>query len=656
MLHKSNYLIPLLCLFTIISHKIVAQFPYQNPGFDFSFIENYGTANQYLLGMPSTKEGVELIPVGTDLYDGNDVNTIYYGRTPSNSSNKPVIVFVHGYASSASVWYNGRDNAYADVYRDGYRSAFVSMTPNRHMWTNGNMLSNMLDQIKSYYGVSKVVIVAWSKGAVDTDAAIVHFGAKSKVSQVFTVGGAHFGTSLAELANADLLALLNIIFMQDNDATKCLERGYMNYFRSITDNNPNNTVGVTTLGGWGNGPLARLSIPQGLLYLAEGSKSTGGNDGVIAYQNAKRPNSTSLFSGLEPDKFLGITFYDGPDETDLDHFEVTRGGLFWPYFKSILEGSNQRRSVARTKKSYNPNAIVRSKMQVTTSVAGQQEFLVEKGAGNITILANTLSSSTNLQIRRVGATDALSKVIKAVPMNKTTKGDNKGFYTLGKLTPGKYTIASKEGTPVIILPENGVEVVLNTGLTDEKLVHTNDAPFALSASVVQPNGDLVGEKVKVSATLQRMMDLQLKDAEKVEIPISFEKKGNSYVARITEKLASGIYHIQVKASGKSFSKTLITSIAVTDKNKTELNNTLFSDAGLNVFPNPTKGAFTVKLQGQAKSSQVTIYNRLGVVVKSFAVKANQTSLALDADALGLPKGMYFIKLGNSKLTKRLVVD
>lgn len=655
MLHKLTYLITLLCVFTM-SHKAIAQFPYQNPGFDYPSIEDFGTAKQYLLGYPFTLEGVELIPVGTDLYEGNDVNTIYYGRTPSNSSNKPVIVFVHGYASSASVWYNGLDNAYADVYRDGYRSAFVSMTPNRHMWTNGNMLSKMLDQIRSYYGVSKVVIVAWSKGAVDTDAAIVHFGAKSKVSQVFTVGGAHFGTSLAELANADLLALLNIIFMQDNDATKCLERGYMNYFRSITDNNSNNTVNVTTLGGWGNGPLARLSVPQGLLYLAEGSKSSGGNDGVIAYQNAKRPNSASLFSGLQPYKFLGITYYDGPDQTDLDHFEVTRGNLFWPYFKSILEGSNQRRRVARTAKSYNPNAIVHSKMQITKTVGGQQEFVVEENAGNITILANTLSASQDLQVQRVGVKGASPALIKAVRMNKTTKVNDAGFYTLGKLAPGKYTVASKKGTPVIVLPENGVEVVLNTGLTDEKLVHTNDAPFTLSASIIQPNGSLVDGNVQISATLKRVMDLHLNDVEKVEIPISFEKNGNNYEASVTEKLASGIYHINLKASGKSFSKTLITSIAVTDKKEAQIKNTLFSKADLSVFPNPTKGAFTVRLGAQDKPSQVTIYNRLGVAVKSFTVEANQTNLELNADELGLPKGMYFVKLGNSKLTKRLIVD
>ena len=655
MLHKLTYLITLLCIFTI-SHKGIAQFPYQNPGFDYPSVEDFGTAKQYLLGYPFTLEGVELIPVGTDLYEGNDVNTIYYGRTPANSSNKPVIVFVHGYASSASVWYNGLDNAYADVYRDGYRSAFVSMTPNRHMWTNGNMLSKMLDQIRSYYGVSKVVIVAWSKGAVDTDAAIVHFGAKSKVSQVFTVGGAHFGTSLAELANADLLALLNIIFMQDNDATKCLQRGYMNYFRSITDNNSNNTVNVTTLGGWGDGPLARLSIPQGLLYLAEGSKSTGGNDGVIAYQNAKRPNSASLFSGLQPYKFFGITYYDGPNETKLDHFEVTRGNLFWPYFRSILEGSNQRRRIDRTTKDYNPNAIVRSKMQITQSIGGLQEFVVEENAGNITILANSLSSGQDLNVQRIGVTGASSNLIKATPMKKTTKGDNAGFYTLGKLAPGTYTIASKKGTPVIVLPENGVEVVLNTGLTGEQLVHTNDAPFTMSASVVQPNGDLVGENVQIVGTLKRVMDLQLNDAEKIEIPINFEKKGNNYKVRITEKLETGIYHINLKASGKSFSKTLITSIAVTNKKEAQVKNALFSNATLDVFPNPTKGAFTVRLGAQEKPSQVTIYNRLGVAVKSFTVEANQTNLELNADDLGLPKGMYFIKLGNSKLTKRLIVD
>lgn len=657
MLRKFTYLITLLCCLTI-SHIALAQFPYQNAGFKYATIEDYGTASQYLLGYPYTKEGTELIPVGTDLYDGNDVNTIYYGRTPANSSNKPVIVFVHGYASSAGVWYKGRDNAYADVYRDGYRSAFVSMTPNRHMWTNGNMLSKMLDQIRSYYGVSKVVIVAWSKGAVDTDAAIVHFGAKSKVSQVFTVGGAHFGTSLAELANADLLALLNIIFMQDNDATKCLQRGYMSYFRSITDNSSNNTVKVTTFGGWGNGPLARLSIPQGLLHLAEGSKSTGGNDGVIAYQSAKRPGSASLFTGLKPKKFLGITYsYDGPDQTDVDHFEVTRGGLFWPYFKSIIEGSSQRQSIARTNKSYNPNAVVSSKMQITQAVGGKQEFVIEENVGNVSIITSTLLSDDELQIQRVGTNGAPSAMIKAVPVNNaTTDNSNKGFYSLGKLAPGKYTIASRENTPVIVLPENGVEVVLNTGLTNEKLVHTNDAPITLSASLLQADGNLVGEKVQVSATLKRTMNLQLKGTEQVEIPVTFEKKGNSYVAKVSEKLASGIYHINLKASGKTFSKTLITSIAVTERKTSQVQNSLGAKPELSVFPSPTRGAFTVRIKAQDKASKVTIYNRLGGVVKSFTVEANQTNLDLNADALGLSKGMYFIKVGNSKSAKRLIVE
>jgi hypothetical protein len=417
-------------------------------------------------------------------------------------------------------------------------------------------------------------------------------------------------------------------------------------------------VKVTTFGGWGNGPLARLSIPQGLLHLAEGSKSTGGNDGVIAYQSAKRPGSASLFTGLKPKKFLGITYsYDGPDQTDVDHFEVTRGDLFWPYFKSIIEGSNQRQSIARTTKSYNPNAVVSSKMQITQAVGGKQEFVIEENAGNVNIVTSTLLSGDELQIQRVGANGAPSAMIKAVPVNNaTTDNNNKGFYSLGKLAPGKYTIASRENTPVIVLPENGVEVVLNTGLTNEKLVHTNDAPITLSASLLQADGNLVGEKVQVSATLKRTMDLQLKGTEQVEIPVTFEKKGNSYVAKVSEKLASGIYHINLKASGKTFSKTLITSIAVTERKTSQVNNALTAKPELSVFPSPTRGAFTVSIKAQDKASKVTIYNRLGGVVKSFTVEANQTNLDLNADALGLSKGMYFIKVGNSKLAKRLIVE
>ena len=268
-----------LCLVSTFSYSQ----QYQNPA-----IENFGPPNEVNLGAPYPGEGIDLIPGGVDLYSGDDPNTIYYGLTPPGSANRPVLVFVHGYASKASVWYSGDDNMYNDVYNDGYRAAYVSLTPNKHVWTNGAMLSTIIDRVTQHYNVSSVTVVGWSKGGVDTDAALVHFGANSKVDQVFTLSSPHNGTYLAELANSWLLSLVNIIFMQNNDATRSLTRGNMAYFRSITDNNPNNTVPYTTIGGWGNGPLARVDIPQGILHLNGGSKSSGGNDGVVPYRSSLR--------------------------------------------------------------------------------------------------------------------------------------------------------------------------------------------------------------------------------------------------------------------------------------------------------------------------------------------------------------------------------
>ena len=45
------------------------------------------------------------------------------------------------------------------------------------------MLSKMLDRVAAHYGVEKVILVGWSKGGVDCDAAMTHFGAHKRVSK-----------------------------------------------------------------------------------------------------------------------------------------------------------------------------------------------------------------------------------------------------------------------------------------------------------------------------------------------------------------------------------------------------------------------------------------------------------------------------------------
>lgn len=78
-----------------------------------------------------------------------------------------------------------------------------------------------------------------------------------------------------------------------------------------------------------------------------------------------------------------------------------------------------------------------------------------------------------------------------------------------------------------------------------------------------------------------------------------------------------------------------------------------ADAGLNVFPNPSKGIFSVQQNSFAKNSLIEVYNVLGEVVYSSNLAKVQRIDLSDA-----PKGVYFVKVsddGKSR-TKKIVLN
>ncbi|GAA0893956.1 hypothetical protein GCM10009122_36360 [Fulvivirga kasyanovii] len=634
----------LLLIMLLLLHEAHAQF--DNPD-----IEDYGTPREINLSHPDTDEGVQLIPVGIDLWEGDDVNTIYYGQIPPNAQDKPVMVFVHGYATNASVWFKGDDNMYWDVYRDGYRSAFVSLTPNRHMWTNGHMLANMLDRIIARYGNSEIVLVGWSKGAVDIDAALVHSGANTKVSQVFTLSAPHYGTGIAELANSVLLSLVNIIFMQNNDATVCLKRGYMNYFRSLTDEHINNTVHYTTMGAWGNGPLNRLIIPQGYLYLAGGSKASGGNDGVVPYSGSRRPGGTELFGGQRKEYLLGfIPYYTGPDETNLDHYEITRGSKAWPHIKANLNNVNQS---SPTPTRYNPNANVVSSMQIITGGSGKSAFMIEDNVQKVSILISGKGNGHIVKSENGRTIQAKS------PIAERLQGNNlQTVYEFAPDDQGKYWIESDEPFTALISTEGGIEAHLNTGLSDNKLIYQSGETIQLSLTLSATNNAHVKEAT-VTGTITRTTDLKLKRTDDSTIIVSFREIGGKYIADINENLYAGIYDIVVNAEGNSFAKTVLTSIAVAGepvrKSATEPSSLSID----NIYPNPAKNSVNIQVQVKSENATLEVYDLFGRKVKQFDLENKLGKVDVQWNALSdIEPGLYILQLsqGNKKITRKFVVE
>ncbi len=116
------------------------------------------------------------------------LDQIYYGEEPSGGNNNPVLVFVHGAGGLAEDWWKetehyGVNDMYVTAFDAGYRTAFVDLNDNgtrwpiETIWVNGRTLARQITAIADHYGVETVDVVSHSKGGVDTQTAIVYFGA-----------------------------------------------------------------------------------------------------------------------------------------------------------------------------------------------------------------------------------------------------------------------------------------------------------------------------------------------------------------------------------------------------------------------------------------------------------------------------------------------
>lgn len=619
--------------------KVSSQFQYQ-------YVEDFGPPNEVLLAAPDPREGTQLLPTGTDLYEGNDVNTIYYGLTPPNSSNKPVLVFVHGYASSASVWYTGEDNMYNDVYQDGYRSAYVSLTPNRHMWTNGFMLANMVNVITQHYGVSSVKVVAWSKGGVDTDCAVVHWGANQKVSEVFTLSTPHNGTSIAEAANSFLLSIVNLIAMQNNDATKSLTRGYMSYYRSVTDNLSSNNTPFTTLGGWGNGPLARLDIPQTFIHAIDGGRANGGNDGVVPYQSSRRPGGRELFDGQRK-AYYGWDFaklfpyYPGDARTDLDHFEVTRG-IVWPYVRDVFNGS-LKMAAPTTPANYNPNRTTTSQMQLVASEGGADHFYLSSEDVQICILNENLVAFT--------VVDAQGQVVEMESIDGEGAGQ---WFQLNNVQNGTYHIESEEAVAAMVVENDGPAVALEMMYGENGCLFESHDDISMRVLTSALNLD----NPVVTGTMHRLHDLEFNSVNDAPVPVRFNQEGDAFVGSVGSAMAPGVYSVTVSFRSGDFARTLTATFTKLGQEPgTEVVPT--PSIAVNTYPNPFQDGLniTADLAGQ-QAGTVRIYDIFGKELRQFDLNNDTPEIRWEARREGFAPGLYIIELeaadGNTSTAKAIM--
>lgn len=278
------------------------------------------------------------------------------GQTPPQvSANRPAILFVHGLTSKANVWYEDND-MYEYAYKNGYETAFINMyditgTP-EDMWTDGELLARKIQEISKHFG-KKLVIIAHSKGGVDTQSALVRYNAYPYVSRVITLSSPHHGSPLADLAYSSWAGWLADLIGSQSPGTSSLQTSYMNYFRSEMAKDPDiNKVPFYTMSGDKWSDSGKASYTFGGAYLS----LFGRNDGVVTTDSALLPGGTLIQSGA------------------WNHATVRTGSHTFDWFKPYI-GTLSSSAIANLHSS----SVTDNTYQVPTSTDGYGQYYIRGG-------------------------------------------------------------------------------------------------------------------------------------------------------------------------------------------------------------------------------------------------------------------------------------
>ncbi|TYR78814.1 hypothetical protein FZC66_17440 [Priestia megaterium] len=456
----------------------------------------------------------------------------HVGDTPSYvDPAKPPIVFIHGFNSSSKTWWEEND-MYQTAYENGYQTAFVDVHPDKNMWTNGPLLATKLREIYDHFGEKKLVVVAHSKGGIDTQNALVHQGAYPYVSNLITLSTPHHGSQLADLAYSNWTSWLSGILGSQNDAIYSLQTGYMKHYRTETDShanvyrNPIYTFGGTSWGSFGS-PLY-----FGGMYL----NSHGQNDGAVTITSSRLPYATEVRIG------------------EWDHLNIIKGSstfaLFKPYLTNVPAASFSAAGVSTSldaEENIDDSSAIYRGGEFTNEAT--QTFTIEEGTKQINV--DWLSDQKMDQVQLVSPSGkTYTKSVHSIDEG-VFKGAHHHMFQLNAPEAGTWKVEAKHAKAAYFLNVNitsplNSDVQLNTITPSSmEVVHTNNIQQIDANVKIKKNGKVIHKQ-------QKKMNKKQKIA-----------------ASLTEE---GVHNITVDVKGKTkngkpFERTIVKSVYVDGNGK-----------------------------------------------------------------------------------------
>lgn len=333
---------------------------------------------------PNVASAAAPAPVLHDDNPNGNFGDWYTGAVPPNSSNKPVILFVQGLHSNYKTWYT-TDGFYDAAYNAGYRTAFVQLKDadgtGGNMWTNGAKLAEVIKKVAKHYGVSKINIIAHSKGGIDTQTALVHYGAYPYVNVVHQLSTPNKGSELADLAYSNWAGWLADILGKKDDAVYSLQTSYMANFRSQTDHRSEN--GYTTT------------------YMSAGT----GDDGMFSatwFAHAVLPGEDD--GAVSVDSAFGLPYGIRSFTKNISHGQMAKASQTWnlvePKLKkataALREQPNQVRKSKEKASATEESSFILRGGEVEDKVS--ETFFLESGIDKLNLDTMTSSKDTKVTL------------------------------------------------------------------------------------------------------------------------------------------------------------------------------------------------------------------------------------------------------------------
>ena len=480
------------------------------------------------------------------------IKSICYGAVPPENPDGPVLVFVHGYGGVADNWwtitsYDELNDMYAMAYQDGYRTAFVSLggadgSETGSMWDNGELLNWQLGVIARYYGVDSLDVVAHSKGGVDAQAAVAHYGGWLLVRHVFTLGSPHQGCELADLLYSDWAGWLARLLGLQDEATYTLQTGYMQLFRALTDPRvAAQDVIYYRAAGTDTGPQFSGLWLSGL-YLS----LFGPNDGAVTVASTELPEAHTLF--IQP----------------YHHLNIFLGHTALPWIDAALNGDNPNRhrlylplvrANGTPEPPSRPQVIMRGGWLSGTVT---ETLPIESGAFKVTFDLMVPSDTVTATLT---APDAQPRLLEVVPPNGDWIFGRVWHlvYTEDNPVAGEwvFTISSPEESAYLLVAmiESPLEVVLRGWL--DGTMRPGDL-LSLEAQASHPAGQPLVRRIEGRVT-------RVLPGRPPAAPMLLVADGSTVPARLPPH--EGIYAVSATVTGETpdgtpFERSFVRSLAV----------------------------------------------------------------------------------------------